>query len=115
MLLAAMGQLLNYREGHGDQEYSDARSGEHASDHSEAHNVPRQGASTRRRGERYASQNEREGGHQDRSQPEFGAFQGRVLGALTLVVLDLRELDDQNGVLGGQADQHDEPDLRVDV
>ena len=32
-----------------------------------------------------------------------------------LVLLLPGELDDQDGVLGGQADQHDEADLRQDV
>jgi hypothetical protein len=35
--------------------------------------------------------------------------------ALALLVLHLRELDDQDGVLGREADQHDEADLHVDV
>ncbi len=32
-----------------------------------------------------------------------------------LVVLHLGELDDQNGILGRQADQHDQTDLGVDI
>ena len=34
---------------------------------------------------------------------------------LAFFVFVLGELDDQDGVLGGEADQHDEADLRVDV
>ena len=34
---------------------------------------------------------------------------------LPLLVFVLGELDDQDGVLGGQADQHDQADLRVDI
>ena len=41
--------------------------------------------------------------------------QRRVDERLALLVLVLGELDDQDGVLGRQADQHDQADLRVDV
>ena len=40
----------------------------------------------------------------------------RGLAAVLALLLGLLgELDDQDGVLGGQADQHDEADLRQDV
>ena len=49
--------------------------------------------------------------HHDGSQPEFAPRQCRFVdGPPLLVVLD-SELDDQDGVLRGQADEHDQPDL----
>ena len=61
------------------------------------------------------AEDEGEGGHQDRPQPRARRLDGglEAVGALLLGLAG--ELDDQDGVLGGQADQHDEADLRQDV
>ena len=61
------------------------------------------------------AQDERERRHQDRPQPEPGAVQRRLLDRLALLALELGELDDEDGVLRREPDQHDQPDLRVDV
>ena len=65
--------------------------------------------------QRHAAEDERERRHQDRPQAEPRALQRRVHQALALLEAVLRELDDQDRVLGGEADQHDEADLAVDV
>ena len=65
--------------------------------------------------QRHATENERERGHQDGPQAKPRAFERRIHQRLPLLVLLLGKLDDQNRVLGGQADQHHQADLRVDV
>ena len=66
-------------------------------------------------GERHAAQNEGKGSHEDRPQPEFRARQGRLYNRLPLVVFHLGELDDENRVFRRQSDEHDQPDLDIDV
>ncbi len=46
---------------------------------------------------------------------QLGPFERGLDHRLALLELRLRELDDEDGVLGREADEHDEPDLRVDV
>ena len=65
--------------------------------------------------QRNGAQDESERGHQDRTQPELGAVQRRLFDGFALLALELGELDDEDGVLGREPDQHDQPDLGVDV
>ena len=61
------------------------------------------------------SKDESKGRHQDRSQTQTRAFERGVEQRLALFVFVLGELDDQDRVFRGQTDEHDQPDLRVDV
>ncbi len=54
-------------------------------------------------------------GHQDRAQAQLCAFERGFDETESLLVFHLRELDDEDGVLRGETDEHDEADLRVDV
>ncbi len=65
--------------------------------------------------EREAAEDERERRHRDRTQAQPRAFERGVDHGSSVVELELRELDDQDGVLRREADEHDQTDLRVDV
>ena len=58
---------------------------------------------------------EGEGGHQNRPEAQFSAFDGCLLEAHALLAPLHREFDDQDRVLAEQTDQHDQTDLGVDV
>src|SRR5262245_20131071 len=68
-----------------------------------------------RDGERGNAQDERQRGHQYRTQPRLRGVHGGFAGGDALLFLLARELDDQDRVLGGQADKDDETDLRQNV
>ena len=65
--------------------------------------------------QRQAAEDEGERRHQDRPQPHLGAFERRRHQVGAVLAPRLGELDDQDGVLGGEPDQHDDADLGVDV
>ena len=65
--------------------------------------------------ERNHAENEGEGSHDDRPQPQMAGFQGGLAPRRARLALPLGELDDQNRILAGQADEHDKADLREDV
>ena len=65
--------------------------------------------------ERQHAEDEGERGHQDGPEAELRGFDGGVDDDRPCFAKLLGELDDQDGVLGGQADEHDETDLAVDV
>ena len=75
------------------------------------------GGSTRPRGknERHHAQDECQRGHQNRAQTQMGGFNGGVKDAQAFLHLQCGKFHDQNGVLGRQADQHQQTDLEVDV
>jgi hypothetical protein len=65
--------------------------------------------------QRHDSQNERKRCHQDGAEAQAGRFESGLLDGHAPVLFRLGKLHDQNGVLGRQADQHDQADLHVDV
>ncbi len=66
--------------------------------------------------QRHHAEDEGERRHQDRPQTQLARRQRRVAARqAAFLVLVLGELDDQDGVLARQADQHHEADLREDV
>src|SRR5262245_5374789 len=65
--------------------------------------------------ERGNAEDEREGGHQDRAKPCAGGVHSGVCGGDALFLFLARELDNQDGVLGSEADENNEADLRQDV
>src|SRR5262249_2283080 len=78
-------------------------------------NAPGYGARAGGSPERYTSQDEGEGCHKNRPQTQLGSYECSFLGGFTLVVLHLGELHDQNGILGGEADEHDQSNLGISV
>src|SRR5580704_7461275 len=115
VLLACARQFFNEIEDGGHEEDSDKAGGKHSADHSSAHDLTRDGTGARRSPERNASEDEGKRSHQDRPKTEPGAFQSGVGQRLALFGLLLGELDDQNGVFGGEANEHNQADLRVNI
>ena len=65
--------------------------------------------------QRKETSDEGEGGHLNRPEAQFSAFDGRLLeGQALLAPLD-REFHDQDRVLAEQTDQHDQTNLGVHV
>ena len=89
---------------------------EHAEDHRGAQRLAHLRARPDRDGQRDHAEDEGEAGHQDRPQARAGGLDGGLEPVHALLLLRLLgELDDQDGVLGGERDQHDQPDLGQDV
>ena len=65
--------------------------------------------------ERHAAEDEGERRHEDGPEPELRALKRGLDQGFALLEFGLRELDDQDRVLGREADEHDEADLGVDV
>ena len=66
--------------------------------------------------ERKDTENEGEGSHQDRAQSQAAGFDRGGEAIFAVAILDLfREFDNEDGVLAGEPDEHDEADLREDV
>ena len=61
------------------------------------------------------AEDEGERGHEDGAQAKLGGFDGGVDDGAALGAQLLGELDDEDGVFGGETDEHDEADLAVDV
>ena len=69
-----------------------------------------------REDERQHAENEGEGRHQDRPEPEARGVDGGFENGLAVLDAALaRDLDDQNAVLGRQRDQQHEADLRIEI
>ena len=65
--------------------------------------------------ERDDAEDKRERRHQNRAQPQAGGGESRLRDSLALFIFHLRELHDEDRVLGRQADQHDQADLGKDI
>src|ERR1700734_1468741 len=88
---------------------------DHAEEHCGTERLAQLGAGADRPDQRADAENESEPGHQDRPQAEPRGFDRRIPAAAPLILELARELDDQNGVLGGEANQHQEPALGEDL
>ena len=72
-------------------------------------------ARTLREVQRKHPENEGDRGHEDGAQTQLGGFDGGIDNASSLTQQLLGELDDENGVFGGETDKHDQANLNVDV
>src|ERR1700761_2124057 len=108
-------QTLHHREGDGNDEDGDECRGQHATDHHRSQNLPRDTPGASCSPQRNAAKDESEGRHQDGAQAELGAGERCIIDALAGHVFLACELDDEDGVLGRQTNEHDQSDLRVDV
>src|ERR1700730_17261113 len=115
VLLACAKPFFNEIEDGGHEEDSDKAGGKHPADHSSAHDLTGDGTGARRSPERNASQDEGKRSHQDRPKAEPGAFQSGVGQRLALFGLLFGELDNQNGVFGGEASQQDQTELGLTI
>src|ERR1700675_2682377 len=109
------GESLDHIKNGGNEEDAEGAGREHATDHGGAHNLARDGTRTRSGPEGHAAENECKRSHKNGAQTQAGAFQSCVDERLALLVFVLGKFDDENGVFGGETDEHDETDLRVDI
>ena len=87
----------------------------HAADDGRTDRVAAIGSGAGGEVERADAEDEGDGGHQDGAEAEFGGFDGGFDDGPALLEELLGELDDEDRVFGGEADEHDEADLDVDV
>ena len=88
---------------------------DHAGEHRGAERLPQLGAGADRPDQRRDAEDEGERGHQDRPQPQARRLDRRGEAIAAAILELLGEFHDQDGVLGGETDQHDEADLRQDI
>src|SRR5207245_1391210 len=108
-------EALTDIEAHRDEETGDERVGQHPADHDGAEDPASNRAGTGGGPQRHAAQDERERGHEEGAPTHTDAFERGVDERHTTLVRDLGELDDEDRVLGGEADHHQQADLRKDV
>ena len=98
-----------------DDQDADNCGGEHARDHRDADRHAARGTGAAAQHQRNRTEDEGDCRHQHGTEAHVAAFDRGFDKALAGFVALLGELDDQDGVLGGQADEQDEADLTVDV
>src|ERR1700733_15287815 len=99
----------------GNEQQVQGGGGDHASENGGADGNSAGATGTGGEHQGYDAQNKCEGSHQDRAQTDFCGFDGGLYRGTSVGAQLLRELDDQNGILAGQADEHDQADLAVHV
>ena len=101
---------------HRRKEETEAGHAEHAEEDGGAERLAHFGTGAAAENQRKNAENEGEGGHQDRAQAEAAGFDRGGEAIFPIAILNLfGELDDEDGVLAGEADEHDEADLGEDV
>ena len=85
--------------------------GKHATYYGSAHDLTSDGACAGSSPQRDAAKDERERGHENWTEAEARAFESRIHERFAFFEFLLGEFNDENGVLGGEADQHDQTDL----
>ena len=99
----------------GDKEKVEEGGDHHASNDGGADRVASEGSGAGGEVEGHDAEDEGDRGHEDGAKAELGGDDGSVDDALAVFELLLGELDDEDGVFGGEADEHDQADLNVDV
>ena len=110
-----MGQAFDHDEEHRDEEDPEQGGDEHAGDDSGPELLARDRPCACSTPQRHAAEYECKGRHEDRPQAQARSVQRSLHQRLALLELEFRELDDQDGVLRRQTDQHDKADLSEDV
>ena len=100
---------------HRDDEHAQHGGAGHAGEHRRPHGAPGGGAGPLGQQQGHHPQDEGERGHEDGPEAQARALQGGVAHRQAGLALVLGELDDEDGVLGRQAHEHDDADLGVDV
>src|SRR5205807_1715594 len=99
----------------GDEEQVQRGGGDHTSKDGRTDGDATCAACALREDQRKHAQNERQRSHQNGAQANARGFHGGFRERESLGAQLLGEFDDQNGVLAGKADEHDQPNLAVDV
>src|SRR5262245_12146343 len=115
VLPAAMHEILHKAERDRDKENRDDAGGKHAAEHGQTEEDSSMCSGSRSEHERHDAEDECEGRHEDRPEPHLGCSQGGVHDGLSFLKLNFRKLDDEDRVLGGQSNQHDQANLSEHV
>src|SRR5438093_12351835 len=108
-------QFFNHVKSHGDEEDGDAGGGQHAANDDSTQNAPRYCAGTGGGPERHAAKDEGKGGHQNGAQTNPRAGQRSLDQGFALLVFEPRKLDNEDGILGRQTNEHHQTNLRIHV
>src|SRR2546426_846470 len=112
---APLAQRADHREEQRDEEDPYGSRGEHPEEHARADRVAARSAGATRCEQRRHAENERKRGHEDRPQPLAARFERRLADGPALGPQLVRELDDQDRVLRGEANYDNEADLLIYV
>ena len=100
----------------GREKEAEAGYSKHSEEDSGAERLAHFGAGACADDQRKDTENEGKGSHQDRTQSQTAGFDRGGEAIFSVAILDLfGELDDQDGVLAGEPDEHDKADLGEDV
>src|ERR1700731_2103919 len=111
----AMREILDDGEGDRNEDETDCCREEHAADDNCAKDLAGCRACACRGPEWEAAEYEGQRRHDDGPEAHPCSMKGSLGDTLAAVVVNLGKLNDENGVLGGEANQHDETDGREDV
>src|SRR5260370_28340264 len=89
-----------------DQKDRDCRGSNHSANHSRAEHTPCDSTGTAGKPKRQKAEDESKGSHQDRAETKAGAFERSIEERFAFFVFIFRELDDEDGVLRSQTNQH---------
>src|SRR5580704_16696753 len=111
----ALTETLERRVQHGYQEDADRAGGDHAAEHGGSHGAAADLGGARCDDQRSEAENEGDRRHHDGAEPRLSAQYRGLVDVHAGLALLLGELHDQDAILGGERDQHDQTDLTVKV
>src|SRR5579875_713732 len=114
-LTLALAQRLDNHVQHGNEEQVENGGDDHSAEDRGSHRMAALRSGAAGEDQRQHAQNEGERGHQDGTQADASGLDRRFANREPFVAQLLGELDNQNPVLRGQADQHHQPDLAINV
>ncbi len=102
-------------EKNGCKKYAEESDAQHAAKDGLAQRMAHLGTGSKGEDQRQHAENECKRRHENGPQPELTRLQGCIADVHAFFLALLGKLHDQDRVLAGQADQHDEPDLGEDI
>ncbi len=106
----AMREIFDHRERRGNKDESDGGREEHAANDHGSEDATRSGARARCYPKRKAAEDEGQRRHHDGAEAQAGSAQSGLRDAHSTFVVRFSKLDDEDGVLRRQTDQHDQSD-----
>src|SRR5438876_9048222 len=98
-----------------DDEDAEQGGSEHSANNDGAHGLPGDRARTGGKPEWNATEHEGKRSHEDRTKTDASAGECSVSKRFPFFIFGFSKLDDQDRVLSGQPDEHDESNLGIDV
>jgi len=111
----AVREVFDYGKRDWDEDETNGGREEHSANNDGAKDAARGAACSTRSPEWEASEDEGQRRHDDGTEAQASCPKGGFRNTLTAFVVGLCEFDDEDGVLGGEANQHDQTDGRKDV